>query len=239
MLASRTCARAVFLERTGLSLAAAIAAESLPAVARAADQGPPMAAASPAEALDQLKAGNARFVAGKPECAPMTARVAALANGQSPFAIVLGCSDSRVPVETIFDQMPGNVFVVRVAGNFVNDDGLGSIEYSIAVLKSKLIVVLGHGSCGAVHAAVDYVKNGTTQPGHIQHLVTEIAPAAKAARSAGGDWLANAVAENVRVNVAAVTARSTIIADAVNNGKVGVVGGVYDLHRGSVAFLKA
>jgi len=100
--------------------------------------------------LAALMAGNARFVAGNPRCVPATARRTELANGQAPFAAVLGCSDSRVPVETIFDHDPGDVFVVRVAGNFVTDTGLGSLEYSVAVLKSELIMVLGHSSCGAV-----------------------------------------------------------------------------------------
>jgi carbonic anhydrase len=195
-----------------------------------------MAADTPAAALALLKAGNARFVAGKPECAPLTARVAELASGQNPVAIVLGCSDSRVPVETVFDQPPGNVFVVRVAGNYLTDDGLGSIEYAIAVLKSKAIVVLGHSSCGAVSAAVSYVKSGTTQPGHIQELVTSLEPAAKATKGHPGDWVANAIAENVTLNVAALTSRSSIVADAVKSGSLGIYGGVYDLHGGKVSF---
>ncbi len=187
-----------------------------------------------AEALAKLKAGNERFAAGKPECVALTARVAELASGQSPFAIVLGCSDSRVPVETIFDQVPGNVFVVRVAGNYLTDDGLGSIEYSVAMLKSKLILVLGHSSCGAVSAAVTYLKDGMAQPGHIQDLVTAIAPAARAARGLHGDWLANAVLENVKRNVEAMTKRSHIVSAAVKAGSLHVAGGIYDLHTGLV-----
>lgn len=228
--------RARFLRNAGMGLATALASSGTGS-AIAAGAAPPMAAHSPGEALELLKAGNARFVAGKPECGPQTARIAELRSGQSPFAIVLGCSDSRVPIETIFDQIPGNVFVVRVAGNFVNDDGLGSIEYSVAVLKSKVILVLGHESCGAVNAAVGYVKDGTSQPGHIQNLVTAIEPAAKATKGSGGDWLANAIAENVKMNVAAMTARSTIVADAVKSGELKVAGGVYSLHSGQVRWL--
>jgi carbonic anhydrase len=233
------CTREAFLERAGLGLAAAaFAGDALgaPAAALAAgpSKGPAMAASSPAEALRLLQAGNARFVGGTPECGSLTSRVMELASGQSPFAIVLGCSDSRVPIETIFDQIPGNVFVVRIAGNFLNDDNYGSIEYSVAVLKSKLILVLGHSSCGAVGAAVAFAKDGTTQPGHIASLVTAIAPAAQATRNMPGDWLANAVAENVRRNVAAMTSGSTIIADAVRAGDVEVTGGIYDLHTGRV-----
>lgn len=235
------CSREAFLERAGLGLAAAaLAGETLTATAATAagaSNAPPMAAHSPAEALVRLRAGNARFVAGRPECGPLTARVAQLASGQSPFAIVLGCSDSRVPVETIFDQIPGNVFVVRVAGNFLNDANYGSIEYSVAVLKSKLILVLGHSSCGAVNAAVAYAKDGTTQPGHIASLITAISPAAEATKGRAGDWLANAITENVERNVHAMTTGSKIIADAVSAGQVEVRGGVYNLHTGHVNFL--
>jgi carbonic anhydrase len=193
-------------------------------------------ALSPAEALESLKAGNARFVAGTPQTDPLDASVLELVTGQSPHAIVLGCSDSRVPIETIFDQAPGNVFVVRVAGNFLNDDIFGSIEFGVAVLKARLILVLGHTNCGAVTAAVAYAKNGTTQPGHIARLVTAIEPAAKAARDLPGDWLANAIAENVRRTVQAMTAGSTIIADAVSQGDAEVAGGIYELHTGRVTF---
>jgi carbonic anhydrase len=230
--------RARFLRSMGLSVAAtALTAGAGTGSAIAAGAAPPMAAHSPDEALSLLKAGNVRFASGKPECGPLTARIGELRNGQSPFAAVLGCSDSRVPIETIFDQVPGNVFVVRVAGNFVNDDGLGSIEYSVAVLKSKLILVLGHESCGAVNAGVAYVKDGTTQPGHMQNFVAAVAPAAKATKGSAGDWLTNAIAENARMNVAAMTARSTIVADAVKSGSVKVVGGVYSLHSGQVRWL--
>jgi carbonic anhydrase len=104
------------------------------------------------------------------------------------------------------------------------------------VLKSKLILVLGHATCGAIEAAVAYAKDGTTQPGHIQHLVAELGPAAENVRGKPGDWVANAVAENVKLNVAAMTARSAIVARAVESGEVEVRGGVYDLRSGSVTF---
>ncbi len=232
-----TCGRGTFLKTTlGLGMGCAAAALGNGIAADAAGGGPPMEAANPADALAKLKAGNARFAAGKPQCGPLTSRVAELAGGQNPFAIVLGCSDSRVPVEVVFDEIPGNVFVVRIAGNYLTDDGLGSIEYSVAVLKSKLLLVLGHSSCGAVSAAVSYVKNGTAQPGHIQDLVAAIEPAAKAARSRPGDWIDNAIAENVRMNVQAMSARSSIIREAVASESLRVVGGVYDLHTAKVGF---
>ncbi len=197
----------------------------------------PLPAASTAEqSLQLLKEGNARFVAGESHYEGITARRLELVAGQSPFAIVLGCSDSRVPIETVFDQIPGNLFVVRLAGNFLDDNGLASIEYSVAVLGSSLIVVLGHSGCGAVDATLQYLRNGTVQPGHIQRLVAAIEPAAAAVRDEDGDWWDNAVAENVRLNVEVMTARSAIVAGAVAAGAVRVVGGVYDLHGGKVTF---
>jgi carbonic anhydrase len=197
----------------------------------------PLPAASTAEqSLQLLKEGNARFVAGESHYEGITARRLELVAGQSPFAIVLGCSDSRVPIETLFDQIPGNLFVVRLAGNFLDDNGLASIEYSVAVLGSSLIVVLGHSGCGAVDATLQYLRNGTVQPGHIQRLVAAIEPAAAAVRDEDGDWWDNAVAENVRLNVEVITARSTIVAGAVAAGAIRVVGGVYDLRGGKVTF---
>jgi len=197
---------------------------------------PPPAAQTALHSLQLLKEGNARFVAGESHFGSLTARRTELTAGQSPFAIVLGCSDSRVPIETVFDQPPGHLFVVRLAGNFVDDNGLASIEYSIAVLGSTLILVLGHSSCGAVDATVRFLRDGTVQPGHIQKLVTAIEPAAAAVKDQPGDWVANAVEENVRLNVAAMTAGSRIIADAVQSGVVRVIGAVYDLRGGKVSF---
>jgi carbonic anhydrase len=236
---SQRPARRAFLGVAAMSLGAGMAGIAGGEAAQAAEPsgGPTPSASTPGAGLNLLKEGNARFVEGKPVCGPMTAqRVKQLKAGQSPFAIVVGCSDSRVPIETIFDQAPGRLFVVRVAGNFITDDGLGSIEYAIAVLKSSLLLVLGHSSCGAVHATVDFVENGKPQPGHIQNLVQAIEPAAKKAKSESGDWLANAIAENVKMNVNGAASRSEIVADAVRQGKLQVVGGVYDLGSGRVNF---
>jgi carbonic anhydrase len=144
--------RRAFLLQTGagLTLAATGAASAAPVLA------PPHDASS---ALAALMAGNARFVADKAACPPLTARRLELAEGQSPFAIIVSCSDSRVPVETVFDQIPGNIFGIRIAGNFMDRGGVGSIEYAVAVLKSPLILVLGHSECGAVKAALAYAKD--------------------------------------------------------------------------------
>jgi carbonic anhydrase len=192
--------------------------------------------ASPAEALATLKAGNARFVAGREHFAPSELDAGDL-RGQTPFAVVLGCSDSRVPIEAIFDQTPGQVFVVRVAGNFLNEANFGSIEFAVAVLKAKLVVVLGHTNCGAVGAAIAAAKDGVAQPGHIAVLVAAVAPAVEATRGRPGDWHANAIAENVRRNVAALTLGSQIIGEAVAGGEVATIGGLYDLGSGDVRFL--
>jgi len=189
-----------------------------------------------AAALAELEAGNARFVAGAPAAEPYGPRVAELAAAQSPFATILGCSDSRVPIETIFDQMPGKLFVVRVAGNFLNDDNLGSIEFAVEILKVRLIVVLGHGNCGAVTAALSYVRDGSRARDHIQRLVEAVAPAVRATENVSGDWLENAVAANVARNVEAMTAASKIISEPVRAGEVQVIGGVYDVSTGRVAF---
>jgi carbonic anhydrase len=219
--------RRSFLLQTGAGLALAAAA---PATAAAA-AGTPLDANA---ALSELMAGNARFVADKAACPPLTARRLELAEGQSPFAIIVSCSDSRVPVETVFDQIPGNIFGIRIAGNFMDRGGVGSIEYAIAVLKSPLILVLGHSECGAVKAALAYAKDASaTQPGDIQYLVESIAPGIKNATSS----LHDAILANVHVEMRRIQTMSKIVSDAVTAGKVKVAGGVYDLHSGHVTLV--
>lgn len=218
-----------------ISTAGAVAGSLLPATAPAANQKAPMAASA---ALKNLMDGNVRFVEGKPQSRPTVARVRQLASGQSPFATVLACADSRVPVETLFDHEPGDIFVVRLAGNFVSDAALGSIEYATAVLKSPLIMVLGHTSCGAVQAALERVKSDKTFPGHIDVLADAIAPAARAAQHEPGDWLHNAVVQNVRMNVQKLKTSTPIMAEAVSHGEAEIVGGVYDLRTGAVKLVQ-
>lgn len=221
--------RRAFLTAGGLAAVASLA----PGITLAAAPLHPEAQ----KGLEELMAGNARFVADKAVCPPLTARRLDLAEAQHPFAIVVSCSDSRVPVETVFDQIPGNIFGVRVAGNFVDDNGLGSIEYSVAVLKSSLILVLGHTHCGAVKATVGFAKDGARQPSHIQNLIEAILPAAQSTKGKPGDWVENACVANVKGNVAAVTARSPIVAKAVQERTLSVAGGVYDLHTGRVTIV--
>jgi carbonic anhydrase len=224
--------RTRFLGTAGLGLAAMVASGNGNAMAAG---GPEVKADNPLHAIQLLQAGNDRFIKGQAVCESLTARRLELTAGQAPFATILGCSDSRAPLETLFDQKPGNLFVVRVAGNFVTDYGLGTIEYGVMVLHTPLIVVLGHSNCGAVDASIKYVANGTTQPGHIMDLVKQIEPAATATKEQPGSWLHNAIVQNVRNNVEAITKRSTIVADAVKAGKLLVVGGVYDLYSGRIS----
>jgi carbonic anhydrase len=193
-------------------------------------------ASTPAETLERLKAGNARFVAGTPHSEPFGPRVAEFARDQTPIAVVLGCSDSRVPVETIFDQVPGNIFVVRVAGNFLNGDNLASVEFAVDVLKTALVVVLGHSHCGAVSAALAYVRDGKAQRGHIQEIVEALVPPVQAAQGFPGDWLENAIVQNVALNAKAITDESEIVSESIARGHVQVIGGIYNVRTGWVAF---
>jgi len=216
--------RRAFLLQTSAGLALSVTAPAI-----AAGGSPPYDAKG---GLTALMAGNARFLAGKATCPPLTARRLEIAEGQNPFAIILSCSDSRVPVETIFDQEPGNIFGIRVAGNFVESTGLGSFEYAVAVLNVPLILVLGHSECGAVKAALAYDQHGEKQPGYIQYLVDRIAPGIK-----GSANLPAAVTANVRANMHDTTKQSPAIAKAVGTGKVTIAGGVYDLRSGKVTLL--
>src|SRR5471032_2358330 len=148
---------------------------------------------TPAEALSRLKAGNERFAHSKVSAGkPIAARRAETAQQQHPFAVIVGCADSRTAPEIIFDQNIGDLFVVRTAGNLVDDYALGSIEYAVAHLGVRLIIVLGHERCGAVTAAL----GGGSAPGHINSLVRDIQPAVAASKGKDGDALTNAVHEN-------------------------------------------
>jgi len=196
-----------------------------------------MPPADPGEALARLLEGNRRYVEGRPRTPVPSARRVELASAQRPFAAVLGCSDSRVPIETVFDQGPGDLFVIRLAGNIVTGEALGSLEYAVEVLGSILIVVLGHSGCGAVAAAASLVESGTVFPGYIALLAEAIAPAAADARAAGGDWQTRAVEYNVRGSKFAVTRRSAIVRAAAERSALRVVAAMYDLHSGIVKLL--
>ena len=217
------------------SAAAALAAAPVSGMAHAQ---PVTAADTPEAALNLLLEGNARYVANQPRERDFSAGRAARAQGQAPFAAILGCADSRVAPELAFDQGPGDLFVVRVAGNFVTPDGLASLEYGVAVLGTKIIMVLGHSSCGAVNATVGALQKGNTLPGHIADLAKAMKPAIEPVLKQPGDDLPQrAVIANVRANVERLGGAKPILADMVAGGKVRVVGAVYDLATGKVSLV--
>jgi carbonic anhydrase len=231
--------------RTVLAGATAALAMSglLPPPARAdqlASFSLPPNAISPHAALQRLKAGNARYVDNAPALKDYAAGRAARASAQYPFAAVLGCADSRVAPELAFDQGPGEVFTVRVAGNFVNPDGLASLEYAVEFLGVPLLFVLGHSKCGAVDAAIKVLKKGTKLPGHLPELVRSIKPAVLAAQKRKPqDLLEAAIEENVRLNMHRLADESSLLKKAVASGKIAVAGGVYDLATGKIRILEA
>jgi carbonic anhydrase len=189
---------------------------------------------SPDAALDRLMKGNKRYVDGVSLRHDFKHEREALTGGQNPYASILSCADSRIAPEYAFDSGRGDLFVCRVAGNFANAESVASLEYSVAVLGSTLILVLGHESCGAVEAAIKSLKDGTTLPGHLPSLVEGVAPAVKAVMSQGGDTLANATRQNVADTVAKLRAATPILSAAVEQKKLRIVGGVYGLRDGRV-----
>ena len=182
--------------------------------------------------LNELKAGNEHHVAHRYTHPHQTsARQRELTQGQHPHAVILSCSDSRVPPEVVFDQGLGDLFVVRVAGNVAGDHELASIEYAVAHLHCPLVVVLGHQGCGAVTAATE----GGHAPGHLPSLLQAIRPAVEKARGMSGDLVANAVKINVDLAVDQVRA-SAVLAEPLKRGELRVVGAVYSLETGRVAW---
>jgi carbonic anhydrase len=189
---------------------------------------------SPEESLKRLMDGNGRYVAGVAKRHDFMAEREALVGGQNPFAGILSCADSRIAPEYAFDTGRGDLFVCRVAGNFLNTDVLASFEYAVAVLNTPLLMVLGHRACGAVEATIKSIRDGTTLPGHLPALVDAIGPAIKDAMSKPGDVLDAAIKANVLANVERLKAATPIISAAVAEKKINVVGGVYNLADGRV-----
>lgn len=192
---------------------------------------------SPSEALARLEAGNIRYVNNDARSRDFSATRAALANGQNPYAAILSCADSRIAPELAFDESRGDLFVVRIAGNFVNTDGLASMEFATAVLNVPLIVVLGHDSCGAINAAIGVVNDGAKLPGHLPHLVKSLKPAVKEANGQEGDLLDNAIRDNVILNVKKLRESMPLLKERVASGKLKVVGAIYHLDTGKVEFI--
>ena len=226
------------LAAAGLSLASA---EELFAMAQK-QVGKPQAPISADQALQELLDGNARFVKGQPASprrGPDDFR--GLADAQYPEAVIVSCSDSRVAPEILFDVGVGDIFVVRIAGNVVNGAGVtvkGSIEYAIAELNVPLIVVLGHSNCGAVKAAKQHIDAKDSLPGAINGLVELIKPAVTQSKGQPGDPLENAIRKNVEIGVERLKELQPILAPRFKDGKLKVVGAVYDLRNGSVTLLE-
>jgi len=198
------------------------------------------AAMSPQAALAELRAGNARFVAGQSLIRHLPAKVLATSTAQYPFAVILSCLDSRQPIEIVFDHCIGDVFSARVAGNVLNDDILGSMEFACAASGAKLIAVIGHSHCGAVKGAVDDVQLGS-----LTGLLAKIKPAMAQVpdggqpRNSKNDAFVQKVAEaNVHLAMQQIRERSPILREMIDQGKISLVGGMYDLSTGEVHFFQ-
>jgi carbonic anhydrase len=199
-------------------------------------------ALTPEEILEGLKEGNQRFVSNNLTQQDYQAQVEKTSSGQYPEAVVIACIDSRVPVESIFDKSIGDIFVARVAGNFVNEDILGSTEFGTAVAGSKVVVVMGHEHCGAVKSAIDDVEMG-----NITAMLSKIRPAVEISEdeyegegemtSSNDDYVTHVVNTNVRYTIEQMRERSEIIAELERNGEVVIAGAFYDLDTGVVTFL--
>jgi carbonic anhydrase len=194
---------------------------------------------APDDAIARLKAGNERFTAGKSINCDLMAQVKQTASSQSPYAAIVGCIDSRVPPELVFDQRIGDVFCARVAGNFVNTDIIGSLEYSVKVVGARAIVVLGHNSCGAIKAAVDNVKLG-----NITAMLKNFQPALATLTKADGHRdshnypLVQKVAEaSARLTAESLTRRSPIIKQLVDTKQLKIVAAMHDITTGKVSWL--
>ncbi len=196
-------------------------------------------AMTPDQALALLRAGNERFVTGRMLERDLAAQVRATASGQYPFAVVLGCIDSRVPPELVFDQGIGDIFSARIAGNFANTDLIGSLEFATKLAGAKLIVVLGHTECGAIKGACD-----NAQLGNLTTTLSKIMPAVYTVTGVQGDrssknraFVREVTRENVRLNVQALTDRSAVLRGLVDGNRIKVVGAMHDVDSGRVSLL--
>jgi carbonic anhydrase len=230
-----TEARAGLNRRTFLE--GVLAATALAAVPRALRAMPNNI--SPSTALQRLMEGNARYVRNQIDVKDFSAGRAARAQAQYPIAAILSCADSRVAPEFIFDRDPGELFVCRVAGNYMNVDILASLEYGVEVLGAPLIMVLGHTNCGAVKAVLQYEKDRKPLPGHLQMLLDAVSPGVvEAMRQGPTDQLDHAIEANVRHNAQRIRQAHPVIAKAVDEKRLDVVSAVYELATGEVRLLK-
>lgn len=189
---------------------------------------------TPRDAFELLMAGNQRFVSGATEHPNQdAARRTETAPSQQPFAVLFGCSDSRLAAEIIFDRGLGDLFVVRTAGHVAGTEVLGSIEFGVSVLDAPLVVVLGHDSCGAVAAACSALENGQTPGGFVRDVVERVTPSVLAARAAGRETADEILAEHIEHTVDLLLERSRVLAERVAAGRLAVVGLSYRLADGS------
>lgn len=193
------------------------------------------AAMTPAAALARLKEGNARFVSGQLKPRDWNAKVIATASGQYPFAAVLSCMDSRAPAEIVLDQGIGDMFSLRSAGDVVDTDVLGGLEYATKVVGVKLVVVLGHTECGAVKGAIDGVKLGnlTALLAKIQSAVRDSGPGTSKDKA----YVTKVTEKNVRDSIHEIRERSSILRGLIDSGQVGIAGAIYDVATGTVTFM--
>ncbi len=191
---------------------------------------------SPADALSILVEGNKRFTQNAQASRNLQTQVLETSGGQHPFAVVLSCIDSRVPAELVFDQGIGDIFSARLAGNIVNEDVLGSIEYGCKVAGSKVVVVMGHTKCGAVTSACKHVELGNITP-----LLNKIKPAVDAIKTGNEPFTAEEIEqvsiENVKQSIAQIRRESPILAEMESNGEIKIVGAQYNVADGTVEFL--
>lgn len=222
----------------GLAGAAAAVAATCFRASPAGAAGGPKTDLTADQALEKLKAGNARYVSDAQVCAAdLNGQRHHVSGGQAPWATVVSCADSRVPPELLFGGLGlGELFVTRNAGNLVDTAVLGTLEYGAAVLGSPLIVVMGHQRCGAVAAACDVAMKNATFPGSIGPMIEPIVPAALAVKDAPGDLVGNAVRESAKRTAARILEHSSIVAGLVKDGKLKVVSAYYDLDSGIVEF---
>ena len=244
-MSRRAFGRQLGLSTAGLALAGCAApespADSAPAEAEV-DQGfvpaqdaASQAAITPDGALTLLADGNARFVAGTPVRRDYGGQIRATAADQFQFAVVLGCIDSRVPIETVFDQGIGDIFTARIAGNIVNTEMLGSMEFACQLAGAKLVVVLGHTSCGAVKGAISSARLG-----NLTQLVQKIEPAVEAIEGErdvdNADYVDGVAEENVRMVIDEIRRESSVLATMEQDQEIRIVGGMYDVSTGVVRF---
>lgn len=196
------------------------------------------AAINPSMALELLKEGNSRFVSNLKVNRNLLQQANETSDGQHPFAVILSCIDSRTSAELIFDQGLGDIFSVRIAGNILNEDILGSMEFGCKVAGAKIIVVLGHTKCGAIKGACDHVEMG-----NLTALLTKIRPAVddetttkENRNSSNADFVENVAKINVQRTVKAIQERSPILKEMIANGEIGIIGGTHDISNGEVMF---